>query len=85
MDDWQRDKTITEAIRHRWVTKIGQDVTFYVGEAQEEVIAHRFILESRSHVMNVLLNGPMANKDALQPIVISDHYIDAEIFNLFLQ
>ena len=85
MDDWQRDKTITEAMRHRLVTKVGHDVTFHVGEAQEEVTAHRFILESRSHVMHVLLNGPMANKDALQPIVISDHYIDAVIFNLFLQ
>jgi len=60
--DWQCKKTLTECLGHMLTSELLCDVTFLLGEEQEVVHAHKFILSSRSPVFYAMFEGPMSEK-----------------------
>ena len=54
---WQDDKTLSESCRHLLTSRFAADVEFSVGNQQEIVKAHKFILICRSSVFQVSYNN----------------------------
>lgn len=60
--EWQLGKTLAECNRYMLDNQIDCDVTFRVGETGEVVMAHKYVLGSRSSVFYAMLYGPLAEK-----------------------
>lgn len=60
--EWQLGKTLAECNRYMLDNQIDCDVTFRVGEIREVVMAHKYVLGSRSSVFYAMLYGPLAEK-----------------------
>ncbi|XP_048731582.2 BTB/POZ domain-containing protein 6-like isoform X3 [Ostrea edulis] len=63
--EWQLGKTLAECNWYMLDNQIDCDVTFRVGEAREMVMAHKYVLGSRSAVFYAMLYGPMAEKGGI--------------------
>lgn len=50
-DEWQTGKSLIEANIYMLRNEIATDVVFLVGDAGEEIPAHKFVMMSRSPVM----------------------------------
>lgn len=80
--DWQTNKTIAECNKYMLANQIACDVTFLVGDDHERILAHKYVLISRSCVFYAMLHGLMAEKPD-ECIAIPD--IDKETFKLMLE
>ena len=80
VEHWQCNKTANKCMEYMLQHQISCDVTFLVGAEREEVRAHKFMLISRSPVFYAMLDGPLAEKAAIE---IPD--IDKDIFMTFLR
>ena len=78
--DWQSDKTLLDACSHMLKSEIACDVTFLVGDKEEKVCAHKFILVCRSTVFEAMLSGEFS--DDKEDIKVPD--IEPDIFRSFL-
>ncbi|KAL5016532.1 hypothetical protein ScPMuIL_006121 [Solemya velum] len=79
--DWQTGKSLMECTEFMLENEIACDVTFLVGEAKDEVRAHKFILISRSPVFSAMFCGAMAETE--ESISVPD--IHADIFRTMLR
>ncbi|XP_060574090.1 BTB/POZ domain-containing protein 6-like [Ruditapes philippinarum] len=77
---WQDDKTLSEACRYMLTSRFAADVEFSVGNQQEIVKAHKFILVCRSSVFQAMFTNDFA--DNRETIKIPD--IELEIFEKLL-
>ncbi|CAG2233733.1 BTBD1_2 [Mytilus edulis] len=80
--DWQATKCIAECNKHMLANQIACDVGFLVGDEQELVMAHKYVMISRSCVFYAMLHGLMA-ENADEYISIPD--IDKETFKQMLE
>ena len=80
--DWQANKSIAECNKHMLVSQIACDVGFLVGDDQDLIMAHKYILISRSCVFYAMLQGLMA-ENADEYIAIPD--IEKETFKQMLE
>ncbi|KAL5016964.1 hypothetical protein ScPMuIL_006553 [Solemya velum] len=79
--DWQTGKTLSECTQFMLEHEIACDVTFLLGETKQEVLAHKFMLISRSPVFSAMFCGPMA--ETQEQIIVPD--IEPEVFKLLLR
>ncbi|XP_045199005.1 BTB/POZ domain-containing protein 6-like [Mercenaria mercenaria] len=63
MDEWQTGKSLIEANIYMLHNEIATDVIFLVGDAREEVCAHKYVMMSRSPVLLRALKDHMENTD----------------------
>ncbi|XP_052073373.1 BTB/POZ domain-containing protein 6-like isoform X1 [Mytilus californianus] len=80
--DWQATKCLAECNKHMLANQIACDVGFLVGDEQELVMAHKYVMISRSCVFYAMLHGLMA-ENADEYISIPD--IDKETFKQMLE
>ena len=78
--DWQSEKTLLDACSHMLNNAIACDVTFLVGDKQEKIRAHKFILICRSTVFEAMLSGEFS--DDKEDIKVPD--IEPDVFRSFL-
>ena len=79
--DWRGEMTLLERQRFMYIGKYACDVTFVVGEIEEKVYAHSFILVSGSAVFEQTLR----NLDERGKRNIRVKGFSAEIFDQLLQ
>ena len=60
--EWQLGKTLAECNGYMLDNEIDCDVTFRVGDTQEVVRAHKYMLGSRSSVFYAMLYGALAER-----------------------
>ena len=78
--DWQSEKSLLEASSHMLANEIVCDVWFLMGEKEERIGAHKFILICRSTVFEAMLSGEFA--DDKGDVKIPD--IEPDVFRAFL-
>ncbi len=79
VDNWQSDKGLAECNLHMLLSKDCCDVTFLVGSKEKIIVAHRYVLSSRSCVFHAMFCGPLAEKG---DITIPD--VEEDIFSNML-
>ena len=80
-DDWKTRGTIVECNRYMLQSKVASDVQFCLGSSGQEVVAHKYMLISRSPVFYAMFCGSMADTSGV--ITVPD--IEPGIFELFLR
>lgn len=63
MDEWQANKTVPQANSYMLKYEVASDVTFAVGDAKEEIRAHKYMLMARSPVLFKSLIKHLGNTD----------------------
>lgn len=69
--DWQSRRTVIECNKRMWTDKLGCDVIFIVGQAEERIGAHKYVLGSRSCVFYAMFYGPLSGNSG-QEITVPD-------------
>ncbi|KAL5015245.1 hypothetical protein ScPMuIL_009515 [Solemya velum] len=77
---WQSGKSVLECNCYMLSNQIACDVTFLVGRSQETIMAHKYVLISRSSVFEASLCSPSVN---LEGIVVPD--LEPDIFKSLLR
>ena len=67
-DNWQNNKSLIDANLHMLKNEVACDVTFIVGDNNEEIRAHKYMMMSRSPVMMKLLSKHFADTDVVVDI-----------------
>ena len=80
-DEWRSRGTVIECNSYMLHSKIACDVCFRLGSQGREVVAHKFVLISRSPVFYAMFYGPVADNSGV--VTVPD--IDPEIFEMFLR
>ncbi|XP_046562621.1 BTB/POZ domain-containing protein 6-like [Haliotis rubra] len=80
--DWQSDKNLPDTNLHMLINQLNCDVTFRVGEAEEIVPAHKYMLGSRSNVFQTMFAESEAIMEDNDEIVVDD--IEPNIFRHML-
>ncbi|XP_013397050.1 BTB/POZ domain-containing protein 6 isoform X1 [Lingula anatina] len=80
-DDWRKNCGILECNRYMLEKGIASDVSFIVGEEQEPIPAHKYMLVSRSSVFFTMFYGTLAEK---QPEIVVPE-LDKESFMVVLR
>ncbi|XP_045209138.2 BTB/POZ domain-containing protein 6-like [Mercenaria mercenaria] len=80
-NDWQSGKSLAETNLYMLDNGLGSDITFFVGNKGERVLAHKFMLTSRSQVFYAMFYGQLAETG--QGVIIPD--IEAEVMKTFLR
>ena len=62
-DNWQNGKSLVDANLHMLRNEVACDVTFIVGDHNEEIRSHKYMMMSRSPVMMKLLAKHLADTD----------------------
>ena len=80
-DEWRSRGTVIECNSYMLHSKIACDVCFRLGSQGREVMAHKFVLISRSPVFYAMFYGPVADDTGV--VTVPD--IDPDIFEMFLR
>ena len=64
-DEWQNGKSLVETNNYMLRYELACDVTLLIGEGQEEVRAHKYVLMSRSVVFLQAFQGYRGNKNVI--------------------
>ncbi|KAK3590970.1 hypothetical protein CHS0354_020323 [Potamilus streckersoni] len=78
--DWQAQRDVLRSNRYMLENHIACDLTFYIGKERKEVMAHKYVLISRSSVFYAMLCGPVKETG---PVSIPD--IEPTVFDEFLR
>ena len=78
--DWQFGKMLPDRINHMLQNELMCDVTFYVGDNQTPIKAHKFMMASASPVFYSMFEGPLAEQG---DVSITD--VEANIFRDILK
>ncbi|XP_078340650.1 BTB/POZ domain-containing protein 6-like isoform X3 [Crassostrea virginica] len=81
VDDWQSCRNLQFCNRHMLTNQVACDIDFMVGEDQERIPAHKYILISRSCVFLTMFCGPLA--ETQREINLPD--IEPTVFNALLE
>ncbi|KAL4233093.1 BTB/POZ domain-containing protein 3 [Mactra antiquata] len=63
MDEWQTNKSVPEANSYMLKYEVACDITFIVGDAKEEIRAHKYMMMSRSPILFKSLVKHLGNTD----------------------
>ncbi|XP_046354859.1 BTB/POZ domain-containing protein 6-like [Haliotis rufescens] len=80
--DWQSGKNLPDTNLHMLVNQLNCDVTFRVGEAEEIIPAHKYMLGSRSNVFQTMFADAEAIMEDNDEIVVDD--VDPNVFRHML-
>ncbi|KAK3103543.1 hypothetical protein FSP39_020019 [Pinctada imbricata] len=79
VEDWQSCKSIVQCNTYMWTNQIACDIQFLVGEHEERISAHKYILISRSCVFYSMFCGPLAESKKSIPLPDIEPHIFKEL------